>query len=1537
MSTTIIDISALDGADGFRFDGANIGNAARAGQGVSATDINGDGFSDVVIGAPNATVSGYGFGETFVIFGKASGFASVATPDSLDGADGFRIRGPVELTGFGNDIAGPGDVNGDGFVDLAFRAGSNGASNSNAGFVLFGQTGAFSRILDLDSLDGADGVRFNLNINDNSRKGVDIAGDINGDGFSDIAFGAAYADPGGVTDAGEAYVVFGKASGFGALETVAGLDGADGFKIEGLATGDSLGAKVATAGDINGDGLDDLIIDASAADGLGQNNSGVVYVVFGSTAAFGASVDVSALDGADGFEINGLAANTFSGRSVAAIGDINGDGIGDMVIDTPGFDASLSNIGRAQVIFGNAGGFNKSFDITTLDASEGFTFDGSGQTDQFGVAIAGAGDVNGDGIDDLLVSAYTETGANGQFSGAAYVLFGDAGGFPLNFNTASLDATQGFKVEGRDAEDRLGSGLNAAGDINGDGFADIIIGADHAEDEAVAGTVLTGEVYVIFGFNSGAVTQQGGSSADTLTGSGAVDVLVGGLGDDVLIGGGGNDALTGGAGDDVLSIADNAFRRLDGGAGTDTVRVAGASQALDLTQNIGVIAKNYEAVDLAGAGSSVTVDSLAVLESSNTSNTLTITGSNAETLTISDVGWNLTAEDITTETYTLGQASLIVDKDVTIAFILFAGDDVATANADQTTTLTAASLIANDVSQNGAGAITIVNATAITGNVSIVGGDIIYDPNSQFDGLSAAQTATDTLTYTIGDGGAETDIGVITLTVQGVNDAPAIVGPLTADASRLDDDFSVDLLEGASDGDVGDVLAIANLVLTGGDDSGVTVNATSLDVDTSAYGGVGDGQQETISYSFDVVDDNGGSTPQTATITLTGANTLTGTGAGETLEGGAGADELLGLGGDDLLKGLGGDDVLRGGDDNDTLVLSGGEDRVFGDAGDDDIKIFANAVSAGDEVDGGAGANDRLTIVNPGVTDLNTLALLTGIEEVAIGVGSTVTGTNDDLSWLGSSGGETFNLGAGVDTVSAGAGDDTVNGGDGADILNGQDGIDTLNGDEGDDTLIGGLGNDILDGGTGADDMSGGLGDDTYTVDDVGDVVNETGAGTDTVNASVNFTIAAQIENLVLTGSAINGTGNAGANTITGNGLANNLGGGADNDILNGLGGSDRLDGHDGDDQLNGGEGADTIVGGDGDDFIDGGAGADFMIGGGGSDTYVVETFGDRVFERFFGTAGDIDTVQSFLTFSTGFTIEALELQGTANLNGFGSSLENTLSGNSGNNKLFGGGSDDILNGNDGIDQLFGNDDNDTLSGGADNDLLVGGAGDDVLDGGTGADRLYGGTGDDTFIVDNLGDVVVEFNFEPGTDIVQSFVSFKIAGTIERLELQGTDNIFGFGNNVANAIIGNDGNNSLAGAGGSDFLSGGDGDDQILGQSGGDNLFGGDGDDRLSGSFGNDSYTGGAGFDKIYDADFAGDADNFIVAPGMDTDVVQGFQNGRDEIDVSAFGFTQISDLNGMLQQINGHAVFDFAPDDRLILIGINTGVIDASDFIFAV
>jgi Ca2+-binding RTX toxin-like protein len=198
------------------------------------------------------------------------------------------------------------------------------------------------------------------------------------------------------------------------------------------------------------------------------------------------------------------------------------------------------------------------------------------------------------------------------------------------------------------------------------------------------------------------------------------------------------------------------------------------------------------------------------------------------------------------------------------------------------------------------------------------------------------------------------------------------------------------------------------------------------------------------------------------------------------------------------------------------------------------------------------------------------------------------------------------------------AGNDTINGLAGNDILNGLGGADILNGGSGNDTLRGGNGNDLLNGGSGADNMNGGDQNDTYIVDNVGDTAAETFndalGGVDTVQSSVNHTLGFGIEHLTLTGSsAINGTGNANANTITGNSAANVLTGRAGNDTLNGLGGNDTLFGGGGNDTLNGGAGNNTLDGGAGNDTIIGGSGNDRITGGSGADS-LTSSVGSNVF-----------------------------------------------------------------------------------------------------------------------------------------------------------------------------------------------------------------------------------------------------------------------------------------------------------------------------------
>ncbi len=263
-----------------------------------------------------------------------------------------------------------------------------------------------------------------------------------------------------------------------------------------------------------------------------------------------------------------------------------------------------------------------------------------------------------------------------------------------------------------------------------------------------------------------------------------------------------------------------------------------------------------------------------------------------------------------------------------------------------------------------------------------------------------------------------------------------------------------------------------------------------------------------------------------------------------------------------------------------------------------------------------------------------------------------------------------------------------------------------------DNTILGNAGNNVLNGGAGSDAMAGGAGNDIYDVDSAGDVVSESAnAGYDRVRASVSFTLGANVEELTLVGTAaINGTGNALANTIIGNAGANVLNGGA------------------------------------GDDVLIGGAGADRMVGGVGNDTYDVDAVGDRVVEA----AGQgTDLVRSSISYSLGADVENLTLIGSANVNGVGNVGDNFMIGNAGNNKLSGGAGNDRLSGGDG------------------NDILRGGGGTDYVAGGSGNDNFFigqidlkvgeiydGGDGYDVFAVDegvlgaiNLSDVVLQ-NFE---------------------------------------------------------------------------------------------------------------------------------------------------------------------------------------------
>jgi Ca2+-binding RTX toxin-like protein len=459
------------------------------------------------------------------------------------------------------------------------------------------------------------------------------------------------------------------------------------------------------------------------------------------------------------------------------------------------------------------------------------------------------------------------------------------------------------------------------------------------------------------------------------------------------------------------------------------------------------------------------------------------------------------------------------------------------------------------------------------------------------------------------------------------------------------------------------------------------------------------------------------------------------------------------------------------------------------------------------------------------------------------------------LHLVGETADSIYGLG-GNDSIAAAGGADMVDAGSGNDNVDGGDGADSLLGSAGNDTVLGGLGADTLDGGTGTDSTAGGPGDDTYVVDGAADLILEVaGEGTDTVLAGIAYTLAAELEALVLTGAAHAGTGNATANTITGN---------------------------TGDDTLAGAGGDDTLLGNAGNDSLDGGTGADSMAGGAGNDRYVVDAAGDVVTEL---AGGGSDTVLSAIDYTLDAEVEALALTGTAH-HGVGNGRANALTG---------GGDADTLEGLSGADTLNGD------------------GGNDSLDGGSGLDSMVGGAGDDTYLVDATGDVVAEAA-GGGSDTVLAASDYTLSVEIEALVMTGAAR-HGTGSAQANTIIGNDLGDTLAGAGGDDTLLGGNAADSLDGGTGADSMAGGAGDDAYAvdsaadvvvelpgggtdtvtasvdyilgdgvealvlagtahhgtGNTGDNSLTGGAGDDTL---DGAGGADSMLGGAGNDTYMV---------------------------------------------------------------
>ena len=665
------------GSNGWLLRGNELGGQLGHGGSSVIGDLNGDGKGELIAGeisADNGTI--VDAGAAYIVWGSTTPLGDLETNGGITRYvlkttqvtqdKGFVFRGLTTTENIGNATLGisstPGnqDFNGDGRPDFFIAARNYDRPLVTAGgstvqtlgtdvggvMVVFGQApgsayGTLNSItgqqeMTINNLTGLDKgfiIRGGA-ASDQAGFSIASAGDVNGDGVTDLLIGAMGVNRGAFSTAGAAYVVYGKITQ-GGLQTWAGmiddpempgrkildlgtLRTEDGFMIWGEAQDGTFGRSVEGVGDVNGDGFDDIVVGATTVTVGGVTNAGSAYVILGSgsgqaTAAVSPNgrqiLDVSVMTPSQGFIIRGVAAaetvnNPQLGRAVGAAGDVNGDGLADIMVVAPYLDrtAALTDAGRAYIILGK-------------DVGE-----------EWGQRVGGVS----------------------------------------TLDLAQLNSADGFSLIGRASSDVAGeapgdTSIISPGDLNGDGLDDLFINPPSAD---IYGRNNNGEGVFVYGSS--------GLGGMTVNGSNADNVLNGGGFGDTINGLGGADRLRGFAGNDTLIIGDAGFVRVDGGTDTDTLRLAGATGfGLNLSTLAPGAIKDIEQIDLfAGSlNNTLTITQQTLLDLSTTSDRLTVLGDGGDT--VNAAGFTLqtgsqTLDGVTYNTYTNGTAQLWVQQGVQV-------------------------------------------------------------------------------------------------------------------------------------------------------------------------------------------------------------------------------------------------------------------------------------------------------------------------------------------------------------------------------------------------------------------------------------------------------------------------------------------------------------------------------------------------------------------------------------------------------------------------------------------------------------------------------------------------------------------------------------------------------------------------------------------------------------------------------------------------------------------------------------------------------
>ena len=1017
----------------------------------------------------------------------------------------------------------------------------------------------------------------------------------------------------------------------------------------------------------------------------------------------------------------------------------------------------------------------------------------------------------GAGTDTLSIAAsYWYSGsfslaANGieVIQGNGGTIYGGAGNDAIDLTGITL--VQVANIDGQAGNDTI-KGFNVAASVGGGVGEDSIVGG-------IGNDTLRGD--------SGNDTLIGGNGNDLLdiqSSSTGNDSLSGGAGNDTLFAYQG-DTIDGGAGDDLIQVWSDQVYTLQGGADIDTVSIASSYWYLG---NFSLAANGIEVINGNGQGiygtagnetinvAGIALNQVAFIDGQGGNDTLSgftaaaaVYGGVGEDSVTGSSGNDTLRGDSGNDTLIGGNGNDLLDiqssstgndslsggagNDTLFAYQGDtidggAGNDLIQVWSDQVYTL-----------QGGTGIDTVSIASSYwnLGNFSLAAngievidgnGEEIYGTASN-DAIDFTGVAVNSVTFIDGQGGNDTLTGSAgNDSLYGSSGNDVLIGGAGddylhggAELDSFDGGDGNDTLDFSFSGTGGSVslpagvtgigginetfLSIENLIGSSGSDTIIgSAGANRLD---GYYGNdsisAGDGD-DTVSGGFGLDTMNGGVGNDTVDFSfLAAANgvdlnlvtqvaTTVGVGAESILAfenaiGGGGNDTVTGTVAANRLDGSAGNDSILAGDGNDTLTGGLGNDTLNGQGGTDTVDY---TYALGGLIDLAAGT------ANFGATDQDTLV---SIEQVL--------GSNGRDTILGAAGADSIDGGRSNDSVLGGGGNDTLWGGVGNDTLGGDAGNDSLLGGNGNDSLLGGIGNDILNGQAGVDTLAGGAGDDLFIYDGTADtLVEAVGEGTDRVNSSVSFTLALgnNIEDVTLTGTAADATGNELNNRLTGNASANRLAGRAGNDTLLG------------------GVGADTLLGGAGNDSLNGGTEIDTASYADAAAAVTV-SLGLTVAQNTLGAGTDILTAMENLA---------------------GSAFNDTLTGSVAANILSGGGGNDSLNGGDGNDTLFGE------------------AGNDTLNGQVGTDSLVGGLGNDVYLFDGTADVFVEAAGE-GTDRVDSALSFTLAAgnNIENVTLTGVAAVNATGNASGNVLIGNAAANTLSGLAGNDTLTGGAGADRF--------------------------------------------------------------------------------------------------------------------------